>query len=445
MRFLNLFSVLLLFFLSGCEQSSQPPEQTTAAPKAVQMSKVSTGSGLFHQPITPQLLELPDEALAYWRTAAVEKPALVLFSFDPLLKPIPSSLQQQARKLALTGSPQQLRQHGSINTAEPLILPTQTVTAALDAGMFSKLYWIFPSKVPPEQLDLAKFRSQLLEKKIITAEEAAGINLLNGVYTGQIRGVPFEAVHYQRLRDIAGPLVLHIDTGFFRGLYDNEIKTPLYNLLRDTVDSLRKRNWQPSVTTLSYSTAEGAVSLDVRFVISNLAELMQNPARLDGDMPKEWQLRSEALYAGDMYSQSKQQQLAQQLVQVAPNSAAAHYDRFQALFLDKRLEPALQALQRAVALDPGYAAAYLQLARIAAKEGKPNKALELLTPAEKRFPEYPFIPLQKAQLLTDIKQYAAAEKYLSKLPQQWSPIYHAKIPAVVTALQRRIAEGGESE
>ncbi len=439
MRHLLLLS-LLLCLLCGCEQAPPQPADTPAPAesKPATTAAAPLGTGLLNQPSEPILLELPSEALPYWRTEQQSKPALVLFSFDPLLKPIDSSLRERARELALSGSAEQLRQHGSYNVAEPLILPIQTVTAALDANMFSKIYWIFPSKAQVEQLDLARFRSQMEEQGFLTAEEIASLNLNAGHFTGQVRGIPFEAIHYQQLRDISGPLVLHIDMSFFRGLYDNEIKSPLYGLLRDTVDSLRGLNWQPLTTSLSYSTLEGATSLDVRFMISNLAEMIRNPAMLETDMPKAWQVRSEALYAGDMYSESKKIELSQQIAQLAPESAAAHYDRFQALFLSKKIEPALQALHQAVKLDPGYGAAYIQLAQMAVEDKDIETALELLERAAPLFPDNPFIQLQQAHLLTLTGQVKAAKDQLAKLPQTWSPLYHHQVPAAIADLQQKL-------
>lgn len=443
MRHIALLICLFLFLLVGCEQT--PPAQQTEQPAPIVTAKPATatvpatGVGLFHQPITVPLLELPSEALTYWRSASNEKPALVLFSFDPLLKPIDPSLQAQARTLALTGSPEQLRLHGSFNTADPIILPVQALSAAIDAGLFSKIYWVFPSKVAPEQLTLEQFREQMQEKNILTAEEVAAIKINTGVYTGQLRGIPFEALHYQMLHEISEPIMLHVDMGFFRGLYDNEIKTPLYTLLRDTADSLRGLNWQPLATTLSASTLEGAVSLEVRFLIKNLAELLENPTLLDADMPQTWKLRSEALYAGDMYSETKQIELSQQIVELAPESAAAHYDRFQALFMNKQIEPALQELAQAIRLDPGYGASYIQLAQMAAEDGNTGKALELLGEAEKLFPENSFISLQMAHLLAFDQQYAEASAQLDRLPQQWSTLYHDTIPGVIAELRQQIA------
>ncbi|HEY5673308.1 MAG TPA: hypothetical protein VIR78_06380, partial [Malonomonas sp.] len=309
MRRLALLCLAVLLIICGCEQT--PPQPKVTIPETAPVSKpaapatISAATGLFNQPQQPQLVELSNHAIPGWRTDVQPPPALVLFSYDPFLKPIDSSLNAAALHLARSGSTAELIQHGSINTAEPLILPNQTLTAAIDAGLIGKFYWIFPSKVPPQQLDLEHFRSQMREQLFMTDAEVDSLSLTDGVFTGSLRGIPFSAVHYQRLQKIAEPLLLHIDMSFFRGLYDNEIKSPLYQLIRQTALSIGQLNLEPLVTSLSYSTLEGANSLDVRFMISNLADLIKNPALLDAEMPADWQIRNDALYAGDMYSEPK--------------------------------------------------------------------------------------------------------------------------------------------
>ncbi len=441
MRFFSVLISLLVLFLCACEQPVQQSKTSPVENKNVPAATDITNSGLFHQPSEPIMLELPNEALTHWRTENAEKPALVLYSFDPLLKSIDPSLQQQAQELALSGSAKQLRRHGSFNSAEPVILPIQTVSAALDAGLFSKLYWIFPSKVEAEQLELAFFSKQMLEKELMTDQEAAALTLEDGIYRGTVRGIPFAAIHHQKLPEIPEPLVLHIEMGFFRGLYDNEIKSPIYTLLHDTAINIQQQNWQPLATTLSYSTLEGAISLDVRFVLSNFADLLRYPELLKKDIPEEWRIRSEALYAGDMFSESKKIELAKQTVEVAPESAAAHFDHFQALFLSKQLQPALGALAETVKRDPGYAAGYLELAQLALEEGNLEMGMDLLELAEDYFPDNPFISLQKAHLLTYQNQFDAAEAELKELPEQWSKVYHVEIPAKITDIKKRIEAG----
>jgi tetratricopeptide (TPR) repeat protein len=376
------------------------------------------------------LVELATHALPFWRDCRDEKPALVLMSFDPFLQPIPTVLRDRARELVLTGTPGDIDRHGGLNRPDPVVMPTQALSAALEAGLFSRIYWVFPAKVDPTQLNLETFREQMVKAEFFSEAEAQELTLTQGTFSGQLRGVPFKAVHYSKLPDIDvdGPLVLHVDLSFFRGLYDDEIKTPLYDLIHQSALQILESGWQPLTLTLSYSTLQGAISLDTRFVLTNLAQVLRDPSLLDGDMPQPWQLRAEALYAADMFTESKKLELYQQAAKLAPQDPTAAYDLFQVHFMARELDEALLALERAVALDPGYGAAYLRLTSMALEDGNVEMALALLEKAAAVFPANPFIPLQRADLLLQTGRGEAALSLLEPLLEKnWSPTYHPDI------------------
>lgn len=276
----------------------------------------------------------------------------------------------------------------------------------------------------------------MIESGYLTRKETEALTLKDGVYQGSVRGVPFSTVHWRRLDAVKGPMVLHIDLSFFKGLYDNEVKTPLYDLLHETAASLRETGWQPLATTLSYSVRDGAISIDTRFLLRNLADIFRRPAILDEPMPETWNRRAEALYAADMYSDSKKIELYQANAAKAPQDPTVVYDLFQGHFLAKKIDPALEALDRAVALDPGYAAAWLDLAQMAAKDGKPEIALKLLGKAAAVYPADSFIQMQRADLLLQADRRQEALPIVERLKAlSWSKIYHADVPALLERME----------
>ncbi len=449
------------FFFWGCrEETPQSKEATksSAAEQSVEATKAATPTpkplpttskvSLFDEPIEPVVLELPSEALPYWRDAAAGgKPTLVLFSIHPLLQPIDVALHDDVSRLMASGSAADFKAHGSLYRAEPIILPTQTVSAAVDAGLFSEIIWVFPSTAAPDQMQLDLFRKQVTEAGFLTEKEAATLNLEDGTYTGTVRGLPFRAVHPGALPVIDKPLVLHVDLGYFKGLYQGEVKTRIYDLLLSTALALNETGWTPELVTLSYSTMEGTFSLDVRFLITNFADMLRNPTLLDGTMPEAWGLRSEALYSVNFFLDGKVQEYYEQAAAKFPEDAAAQYDLYKHMFFEQRkIDEALAVLDKAVALDRGYAAAYLELAQIADQDNNLAAALELLNSAAPVVPENPMVNLYRAQFLIQSGRKDEALPLIDQLAAlQWSKHYQEGVPQLLEDMAKAEAVQPEQE
>lgn len=444
MRRLATLTLLCCLLLTGCESSPSAeqavlvPENKPAAPSQL------AGKGLFQQPFEPKMVELATGALPLWQGFSRQKPALVVMSIQPFLSPLAAELKQRAVALIQQGDISDIERHGSFFRSDPVILPDQAVSAAIDAELFSKIYWVFPSQDTPDSLSLDKFREQMRKAQILTEDEAAGLSLKGATFTGTVRGVPFAAVHYLDLASIQDPLVLHIDLSFFRGLYDNEIKTPLYGLIRQTADALRDSGWSPLQLSCSYSTLEGEIALESRFVLNNLAAIFRDPRLLDGEIPAAWKLRAQALYAADMFSEAKKFELYRQAAEIAKNDPGARYDLFQARLQNKELEAALEALDRAIELDPGYAAVYLAIANMAGNDGNQAATLRFLEKAATHYPLNPFVDIGRAELLLKQGNRDAAIKLITDLQKlHWSPVYHPDIPEILAELQRKTQTDSE--
>lgn len=414
---------LLVLLLGGCQDGGRG-----AIPVATPVPL------LLHEAAAPVAVELPPEAIPTWREALPQHGTLVLLSIHPFLQPIEAGRAAELKALVSSGSRELFRQRGSFYRADPALVPTETVSAALLGGLFKEVVWVFPVSTPVEQLSLDTFRKQLTDAQFLTADEATQLTLKDGAFSGTVRGVPFRAVHPQALPKIAGPFVFHIDLGYFRGLYQGEVKTPLYDVLHQSCQELKAANWRPRAVTLSYSTIEGATSHDVRFLLGNLAEILKNPKLLE-QMPASWAKRAEALYAVNFFLDSKVREMYRQNAENNPADAAAQYDYYKSLLEQKKIAEALAQLDKAVALDSGYAAAYLELAQIAEKDGSLNVALELLEKGGEVFPENPFIDLYRTRFLLQMGRVGEAKPLIDRLRQlPWSKRVHGQIPAAVAEL-----------
>jgi hypothetical protein len=442
----KLFFLAILFIgvsLGGCQDELPPStetverESTTAPDKTTQRHSSTTSPErpagnivLFDEPIEPILVELPSEATFFWREAATDlKPALVLFSIHPLIQTVDHSLKTAISKLISNGTKDDFVQHGSKYRSDPLILPTQSVSAAISAGLFSEIIWVFPSTAPVDQMQVDLFRKQVTKADFLTQAEANALTLQDGIFSGTVRGLPFRAVHPEALPEIGKPIVLHVDLGYFKGLYQGEVKTRIYDVLQNTALALNETGWAPELTTLSYSTMEGAFSLDVRFLITNFAEMLRDPTLLDGTMPQNWALRSEALYANNFFLEGKVQKYYEQAAKEYPNDASAQYDLYKHMFFEQhKVDDALACLDKAVTLDRGYVAAYLELAEIAKDDGNLTVALELLSKAAPLVPENAMINLYRAQFMILNGKKDQAVPIIKELKRlQWSSLYHGEI------------------
>lgn len=413
-RFTLLLSLLLC--LCSCDK---PGEPVTPPPPAAVKTPLKVA-------IDPVSYELSTGALATWRDFAAYKPALVLFSSHPMLNPIEEETIPAVRTLILNGEGSEIIQRGRLWSADPVFLAPQTVSAAIATGLISELIIVRPDKKTPEEFSLDNFRQQFTAAGFLTQREAQSLTLTEGgVVNGKIRGIPLRVVHPDRLPKLSKPVLLHIDLGYFKDLYINEIKTPTYDLIHNLAIQIKDATFPALATTVSFSNQESGYSLESRFMIRDLAELLRNPKLLEDGTPASWALRASALYASTMFSESQARALTQQAVAATPEDAAAHYALALDLFEEKLNEQAFIALSQATKLDHGYALEYILLAERGFELGQYSKALDLLHSAVAALPNSPILRLQLAKQLINAGRGSEALPIITELKSlKWSEKFH---------------------
>jgi len=435
-----LYGLMFFFLLFGCqnqqnEQNAPDAEQpsdtakleTPAPQKALQPpAELET---LFNEPIQPVKVELPGQSLPYWRDAAGgSHPALVLMSIHPLLQPLDDSQRTDISELVSNGSAEDFLNRGSLNRVNPAMLSTQTLSAAIESGLFSRIIWVFPSSTQPAELKLETFRQQMTEAGFLSESEGEALQLKDGVFSGTVRGIPLLAIHPEALSAIEEPVIVHLDLGYFKGLYKNEIKTPLYPTLQQTAAFLQALNWKTRCVTLSYSTEEREMSLETRFLINRFAEILEHPEMIDQELPAAWNLHSEALYTINFFLETKVNELYNRAVQAAPDDSAVLYGLALRVLRDGNLNEALKLIERTVASDSGYALEYFNLSERAHEAGDYATALKLLVKGREYFPRNPFIDIQRAKILLDLGRIDEAHALLNQLKElPWSKQAHPQI------------------
>ncbi len=427
--------LLLLLLLCGCEQApTVSPTAQTSGNIANSAPSLQTKTFLA-EPDRATLVETPAEAIPLWRQFAnpqkeEDKPALLLFSQNPFLEPIPKAGLQAALKMAQTGSAEMFREKASMQAPAPLIYPSMALSLAVQAALFSEIIWVLPQLKADAQFSLETFRQQLQSSGIATASEAASFIMTDQGITGTIRQTPVRAIPHPELQAINKPLVLHFDLSFFKALYINEIKTPLYSMVYQRLTALRDLQPQVAAVSISLSNRTDDISLQVRFLGDLLARLIAAPQQLEQPLSANDDRRSEALYLSNFFQNEKRLELFLQMEAEAPQQAAVQYDLYRVYSELKRPDQALAHLAAAVRLDPVYAREYLAQAEAAVEQEKLTTALGFLDLAASADRQNPFILIRKCELLQQSGHTEAIAPMLEKLLQlPWSQLYYPDMRA----------------
>lgn len=434
-----LTTLCLSLFLISCDpQQDTPATQTvaTAKPETQQPPRIP-----FQEPLQPDLYELPSGALATWRKFAAEKPTLLLYANHPLLVPLSAEERETALAVVQSGDGREIVRRGSANVPDPAFLPPQTVSVAIEAGLLSELVFVLPSKRPIEAFSLGDFQDRAFRSGFLTEQEAQALTLKDGVISGSLRGIPFRCVHPEARFEIQGPVLLHIDLGYFHDLYVNGVKTRPYDLIYNLSQTIRAKRYSAVATTLSFSNLEVGFALESRFVIRDLAEILRKPAQLNGQTPPAWSLRSEALYLVELFQKEASDNLIRQAAQANPDDAAAIFALSMLAFEGKNSQEGFRLLDTAVALDPGYGKAYMELAEQGLLLKEYDKSIELLHKAARLFPDDAFVRLQLAEILIRQGHGKEAQPILATLQGlPWSANYHPQVRATLSQMAEAAAE-----
>lgn len=426
-------TLFLLLSLIGCDSARD------TAPAPVEPPPVAAPASLtlFVDPVDAVLVETATQALPTWRQYIENKPALILFSNDPFLDSVPAPLYDQAMELVRNGSQAQINARAVDISPNPLLMHGMAVDAALKAGLFSEIVWILPSEsnAPLPPLDI--FKQKLLKAKVATPEETESFARKGNVYTGILRGKPVTFGNLSAIPRPGAPAWVHFDLSFFKPLYTNEVNTPLYPLILNTLKTIRAAGMECIGASISHSNLGGEISLKVRFIGKDLAYLMGNPASLDKGLPELQLRRSQNLYLEQFIKKDDILANCQQMEKLAPDDATVKFDLYNAYREVKKGNLALDALRQAVLIDPMYAYEYIFLAEIALEKGRPDSALEMLDLARKIFPGNPTIPLLEANIQIILGQRAKALALVDQLKQlPWSTIYDPDMPARLKRLEQ---------
>jgi hypothetical protein len=435
-RHITHLSVALLLLFLVCEppvtSAALESSQKTVTVPVEQVPAVTTAKLLLQEPVQLQRYEVPSQALPQWFALRDTRPALLFYANDPLLQSTTAAMQRNLLARLVNPDHEALR----IDIADPAILPKMTLAAALQAGLFSSVYWVMPVGTEMSNLSIDTFRKQMVQLGAVNIEAAKKFTLRDGVFSGMLRGVPFHALHPQADFTITGPVAFHFDLGYLAPLYKGEIKTPIYPLIYQTLKHLRAQKVEIIATSLSYSQLSGEVPLGSRFIGEVFDLLLKQPKMLDEKMPAMWRERANALYLPEMFMANNARNLLLQQLEQHPDDPSLHFALYQ-VSRDVRSarHAALGHLADAVQRDPVYALEYLLLAPVAREKGHPDEALRMLRLAHEGYSDNPIITLELARALLSANHGDGAIPLLQQLlALNWSSTIYPDMPEFLQQL-----------
>lgn len=442
-----LLLLCLLLLTAACKKADSPVTPQPTPGKEVQATQTTepavplSAPPLFSQPLPATVIEATNGALPIWRRFAKHRPALIIAANTPAMLAVPPELRVDIATLLADADDKELLRRSSPTASDPLLLPMMSLNVALDAGWFSQVIWIFPSKQGPEKLELETFQQQLTSAGIATPDEAAGFTLSQGSFRGIIRGRPFTAAHIEALPPLQESALLHIDADYFKPLYSGEIKTPIYPLLTDFLEKIKATGWQVAAATVALSNQQfDGLPLQTRFLGKDLAAVLQNPDLLKNSFPGQWERRASALYLENFMQKEEIQKLYLEMEKVDPRDPDVKFGLYNISRQRNQPEHALVYLKAAVQIDPAYALEYLSLAQLASEKNLPQKTVEMLQLAHAALPENPFILTQTVHTLLANNQLADAKALKAKLAAlKWSKIYYPEQVGAQEAILKLIA------
>jgi tetratricopeptide (TPR) repeat protein len=436
--------------LQGCDHSEESTESTnthsvdtsesiakdTAEPKA---GSLPESRSLLHEPVPLSVYEVPSQALLQWYEVRNVQPALLIYANNPLLSTSPFFKIEDLLQPLADDNPNPLR-YGISN---PAMMPGMTLHAALEAGLFSAVYWIMPTKADITDLSIEVFRKQMKLTNALSYEEAQSLTLRDGVFSGRVRGVPFHAIHPEVAYTIPGPTVFHFDLGYLASLHEGEIKTQVFPLIYQTLKHLRDLNIKTVSASFSYSQVTREVAFGSRFIAPVFKQLFEQPQLLDEQLPKNWKQRADALYLPNMFMVSDGLKIFLQMAKDDPADPSLQYALYElSRASESTHKAALFHLAEAVKRDPVYALEYLYLVPLALKEDRTDEALRMLRLAHEALPDNPFVSLKLAQgLMAEGQGDQAVPLLQSLLAEEWSVAFYPDMPEVLEQMLADALEG----
>ncbi|RMF86798.1 MAG: tetratricopeptide repeat protein, partial [Nitrospinota bacterium] len=319
------------------------------------------GKHVGEDPLAVTLAENNSQAYISWKLAGVKDRILVHIDSHIDLEWLPDQALQAIRNAtslsalrSVERDPYDIRHWQD----KPLTIKN-FIYPAIREGMVREVYWVTPEE------DLSHLVT--VYKKLV--RDSVGRIPLDDLQTyrwqeGRIRvtlfGVPFIITRLEDLPLFSEPVLLDIDTDYFDPPYLGHRLTIPRLWPEDLVNILREKRLQADLVDICYSTREGYLSLEYKYLADYVATLLQEPQE-DSPRLQAFRYHREGDILWHQGEYDKAIAAYQKALDLTPQAASLYYGLSLIYAAQGAEDKQDQMYQKAVALDPEYRHAQLYL------------------------------------------------------------------------------------
>jgi tetratricopeptide (TPR) repeat protein len=231
----------------------------------------------------PLIVEDHSEALAHWAKRGVRGAVLINFDAHDDIRWIPDVKIGDLREFYRRGDWQHFRQADTFAN-EGLYNVGNWIYAGARLGVFREIYWVLPVPYFAEGISESRLR-QFLASCGFSAEDVQSFTLRNNQFRGSFRGIPFTLCGLESLPVITEPLLLSIDTDFFR-TYSTQYRAAFLPALHAVFGALSRMNYRIGDAVVAYSINGDFLHPHHRWVGDTVALILGKPGLIN-DPPSE--------------------------------------------------------------------------------------------------------------------------------------------------------------
>ena len=285
------------------------------------------------------------------------------------------------------------------------------------SGILAELVVVLPFDNVLAQGHLDDLRAYLA-KNGAAEDDRKSLAIDNGVIRGRLDGMSLTLCPLTAIPGPAADPLVVLDTAFFPAVYRNEVKTPMLELARKLILTLRDRGVGAKTVLIFDAVGRPDFPLEHGYLASLLGEMLSDPGRFSGSPPEKWRLLAAADHSNFFSQYPDAMMLYKRYLGMAPNDASACYKIALMAMRDLDVDMSLQWVNRAVEADPLYARVFSEIAGRLHRKELFEDAERVLLAGLSKFPKDPLFAtnlsalyVSRGEALREAGETAAAGDY----------------------------------